>query len=147
MRASGMTAATCVNGTAMISRGRAAARSCVTVIVAPAANTLELSATMATPREINFMFPPPAAAGKIFSAAIVAYSGAVGFGACLRHHDRRIDHGPERPFRIAGRIEEQRTVGARHRVGVEPGVIVRDAPEAHGLHAGPVERIEQRAIQ
>ena len=30
-------------------------------------DTFELSAAMATPREINFMFPPPAAAGMFFA--------------------------------------------------------------------------------
>ena len=50
-------------------------------------------------------------------------------------------------FGLPRRVEQQRAIGARHRKGVEPGVIVGDAPGGDRRDARPVERVEQRAVQ
>src|SRR6188768_308173 len=144
MRSAGSMAAICANGTLTTVAGRAASSPCVTVMVTAAASATGAQTTSATSvarREKDFMYPPPAAAGKIALCRIVAYP------AGLWHCDRRVDHCPERPLGKAGSVEQQRSIGASHGEAVEPGVVVGDAPETHRLHARAIECVEQRAVQ
>src|ERR1043165_2573616 len=102
MRRCGANFAMSANGTATTAPGRAASSGLSTVMRTPAAPAVSIIATAAIAQG-PFMAPP------------------------LRNHDGRIDYRPERPLGAAGRIEQQRIVGARARQRVVPGVPVVQA--------------------
>src|SRR3954463_9528748 len=135
MRASGSTAAMSANGMLTISAVRAASRSCVMVMVAPAAAAIDAPRPRAPAMApaTNFFIDPP----DVFRCQTQIMRP--GDNRKLGNDLRRIDDRPEGPLGIERGVEEQWAIGAVHREAVEPGVVVREAPQRHRLDAGAVE--------